>query len=81
MFKTIYAMLCRETFIMKLIWLSDSKGRVLKIQLQRSVSGETLIFSDTEALKRFIETWPEKSVMHRPEQDPEEDEDEDNDAV
>ncbi len=79
MFKTIYAMLCRETFIMKLIWLSDSKGRVLKIQLQRSVSGETLIFSDTEALKRFIETWPEKNVMLRPKQDPEEDED--NDAV
>jgi hypothetical protein len=79
MFKTIYAMLCRETFIMKLIWLSDSKGRVLKIQLQRSVSGETLIFSDTEALKRFIETWSEKNVMLRPKQDLEEDED--NDAV
>lgn len=52
---------------------------MLKIQLQRSVSGETLIFSDTEALKRFIETWPEKNVMLRPKQDLEEDED--NDAV
>ncbi len=66
---------------MKLIWLSDSKGRILKIQLQRSVSGETLIFSDADALKRFIETWPEKSVMHRPEQDPEEDEEDNYDAL
>jgi hypothetical protein len=68
-------MLCRETFVMKLIWLSDSKGKVLKIQLQRSVSGETLIFSDADALKRFIEAWPEKNMTHRPEQDSEEEDD------
>ncbi len=59
---------------MKLILFSDSSDRVLKISLQRSSSGEHLIFSDAEALKRFIEEWSNASHLPDPTQDDDESE-------
>lgn len=59
---------------MKLILFSDSSDRVLKISLQRSSSGENLIFSDAEALKRFIEEW--LNAPHLPDPTQEDDESE-----
>ncbi|MFN3393679.1 MAG: hypothetical protein ACK424_03890 [Candidatus Thermochlorobacter sp.] len=54
---------------MKLILFSDSSDRVLKISLQRSNSSESLIFSDTEALKRFIEEWSNATHLPNPAQE------------
>ncbi|MCS7012151.1 MAG: hypothetical protein RMI34_07370 [Chloroherpetonaceae bacterium] len=50
-------MLKRETFVMKLFAYSESETSSLKIQLQRSASGETVIFSSVEELARYIERW------------------------
>lgn len=59
---------------MKLILFGDSSGRTLKIQLQRSASGESLIFSDVESLKRFIEEWSDKTHLPKAEQEDEDSE-------
>lgn len=53
-------MLRRETFVMKLIAFGESQA--FKIQLQRSASGETLVFSSVEELVRYIEHWKRQTA-------------------